>query len=179
MLCCGENRRVINLKDDFMIFSREVMHGNLNDKMQRDAFEFYENLIDNLSTQCLTVDENFKAILATFVKCFDYGRITGDPIKRKKSIILSFPQLKKTVRLESLIYSKFFCIINNRTKIVKCDCDSGSFIDESSIFPQPPVVLVIYISRNIDKRKYCDTVVEILASLFRSSCSWKASFFHL
>ena len=34
-----------------MIFSREVMHGNLNDKMQHEAFKFYENLIENLSTQ--------------------------------------------------------------------------------------------------------------------------------
>ena len=166
MLCCGENRRVINLKDDFMIFSREVMHGNLNDKMQHYAFEFYENLIDNLSTQCLTVDKNFKAIFMTFVKCFDCGRITGDPIKREKSIILSIPQLKKPVTLESLIYSKFFCNINNRTKIVKCDCDSGSFIQESSTFLQPPRVLVIYTSRNIDGRKYCDTAVEIPASLY-------------
>ena len=58
MLCRGENRQVVNLKDGFMIFSREVMHGNLNDKMQYDGFEFYENLIDNLSTQCLTVGEN-------------------------------------------------------------------------------------------------------------------------
>ena len=89
MLCFGENRRVVNLKDDFMIFSREFMHGNLNDKMQRDAFEFYENLIDNLPTQWLTVDENFKTIFTTFVKYFDCGRITGDPIKREKSLILS------------------------------------------------------------------------------------------
>ena len=59
MLCRGENRQVVNLKDGFMIFSREVMHGNLNEKMQYDGFEFHENLIDNLSTQCLTVGENF------------------------------------------------------------------------------------------------------------------------
>ena len=142
------------------------MHGNLNDKMQHDAFEFYENFIDSLSTQCLTVDENFKAIFMTFVKCFDCGRITGDPIKREKSIILSIPQLKKPVTLESLIYSKYFCNINNRTKIVKCDCDSGTFIHESSIFLQPPKVLVIYTSRNIDGRKYYDTAVEIPASLY-------------
>ena len=143
------------------------MHGNLNDKMQHDAFEFYENLIDNLSTQCFTVDENFKAIFMTFVKCFDCGRVTGDPIKRENSIILStIPQLKKPVTLESLIYSKFFCNINSRTKIVKCDCDSGNFIHESPIFLQPPQVLVIYTSRNIDGRKYCDTAVEIPASLY-------------
>ena len=166
ILCLGENRRVVNLKDDFMIFLREVMHGNLNDKMQHDTFEFYENLIGNLSTQCMTVDENFKAIFMTFVKCFDCGKITGDPIKREKSIILSIPQLRKPVTLESLIYSTFFCNINNRTKILKCDCDSGSFIHESSIFLQPPKVLVIYTSRNIDGRKYCDTAVEIQASLY-------------
>lgn len=50
MLCCGENRRLVNLKDVFMIFSRKVMHWNLNDKVQHDAFEFYENVVDNLST---------------------------------------------------------------------------------------------------------------------------------
>ena len=144
MLCCEE---VVNAKDE-----REVMHGNLNDKMQHDAFEFCENLIDNLSTQCLTVDENVKAILMTFVKCFDSRRISGDPIKRKKSIILSIPQLKKLVALENLIYSKFL--------------SSGSFIHESSIIFQPPKVLVIYSSRNIDGRKYCDTVVEIRTSLY-------------
>ena len=166
MLCCGENRRVVNLKDDFMIFSREVMHGNLNDKMQHDTFEFYENLIDKLSTQCFTVDENFKAIFMTFAKCLVCGRITGNPINREKSIILSIPQFKKPLTLESLIYSKFFCNKNNRTKIVKCDCDSGSFILESWIFLQPPKVLVIYTSRNIDGRKYCDSVVEIPASLY-------------
>ena len=110
------------------------MNGKLNDKMQHDAFEFYENLIDDLSTQCLTVDENFKAIFMTFVKCFDSGRISGDPIKSKKFIILSIPPLKKPVALKSLIYSTFFCNINNRPKIVKCDCDSGSFILESPIF---------------------------------------------
>ena len=26
MLCPGENRRVVNMKDDFMIFSSEIMH---------------------------------------------------------------------------------------------------------------------------------------------------------
>ena len=146
MLCCGENLRVVNLKDDFMIFSREIMHRNLSYKMKHDAFEFYENLIDNLSTQCLTVYVNLKAIFMTFEKCFDCRRITGDPIKKEKSIILSIPQLKKPVTLESLIYSKFFCNINNRTKIVKCDCDSGSFIHESSIFLQPPKVRDIYLT---------------------------------
>ena len=50
MLYCGENQRVVNLKDDFMTFSRK--HAlELNDKVQHDAFEFYKNLIDNLSTQ--------------------------------------------------------------------------------------------------------------------------------
>ena len=96
------------MKDDFMIFSREIIHRNLNYKMQHDAFEFYENLTDILSTQCLTVYENLKAIFMTFEKCFDCRRITGDPIKKEKSIILSIPQLKKPVTLESLIYSKNF-----------------------------------------------------------------------
>ena len=114
--------------------------------MQHDAFEFYENLIDNLSTQCLTVYLNLKAIFMTFEKCFDCRRITGNPVKKEKSIILSIPQLKKPVTLESLIYSKFFCNINSRTKIVKCDCDSGSFIHESSIFLQPPKVRDIYLT---------------------------------
>ena len=113
----------------------------------------------------------------TFEKCFDCRRITGNPVKKEKSIILSIPQLKKPVTLESLIYSTFFCNINNNTKIVKCDCDNGSFIHdpkntprgfhvettwkrqwnprgvfvgESLIFLQPPKVLVIYTSSNID-----------------------------
>ena len=71
----GENQQVVNLKEDFMIFSREIMHGNLNDKMQHGAFELYENLIGSLSTQYLTVDENFKAVFMSFVKCFGCGRI--------------------------------------------------------------------------------------------------------
>ena len=71
----------------------------------------------------MTADENFQAIFMTFVKGFDWGRITGDPIKREKSIILSIPQLKKPVTLESLIYSKFFCNINKKTEIVKGDCE--------------------------------------------------------
>ena len=59
----------------------------------------------------------------TFVKGFDWGRITGGSIKREKSIILSIPQLKKPVTLESLIYSKIFCNINNKTEKVKGDCE--------------------------------------------------------
>ena len=149
-----------------MIFSREVMHGNLNDKMQHDTFKFYENLIENLSTQSLTADENFKAIFMIFVKCFYCGRTTGDPVRREKSIILSIPQLKKPVTLESLIYSIFFCNIINWNKTVKWDCDSGSFIHESSISLQLTNVLVTQTSRKIDGRKYYDTAVEIPASLY-------------
>ena len=134
-------------------------------KCSGDAFEFYENLIDNLPTQWLTVDENFKTIFTTFVKYFDCGRITGDQIKREKSLILSIQKLKKSVTLKSLIYSNFFCN-NNRTEIVKCNCDSGSFIHESSIFLQPTKVLVLYTSRNIDGSNYCVTAIEIPAFLY-------------
>ena len=88
------------------------------------------------------------------------------PVRREKSIILSIPQLKKPMTLESLIFSIFFCNIINRTKTVKCDCDSASFIHESSISLQLTNVLVTQTSRKIDGRKYYDTTVEISASLY-------------
>ena len=59
----------------------------------------------------------------SFAKCFDRGRITGDPMKSEKPIILFIPLLKKPVALEILTHLKNFCNINNRAIIVKCDSD--------------------------------------------------------
>ena len=76
-----------------------MMYRNSNDKMQHDAFEFYKNLIDNLPTQGLTVEENLKVILMSFLKSFGCGRVTGNPLKSEQSVILSILQLKKPVTL--------------------------------------------------------------------------------
>ena len=40
MLCCGESRRVVNLKNNFMTIWREVVHGILNDKCSTMLWSF-------------------------------------------------------------------------------------------------------------------------------------------
>ena len=99
-----------------------------------------------------------------------FTKLLGIQLKGKN--LSSYSKVEKTVDIRKLDLLKkkikylsiFF--INNRTKIVKSDCDSGSFTRESSIFLQLTKVHEICTSRSIDGRKYCDTAVEIPTSLY-------------